>query len=75
MNRELAKELSVIKDRINNIERMLDMQSHNMHKESTDSISETDSTVVDLEIGSAESESAIVDLEIAVAELKQQIGG
>lgn len=75
MDRETARIVGELKDRMNGIERKLDSYTNMVYNESKESISETQTAIVDLEIDSAESESAIVDLEIAVEELKQQIGG
>lgn len=75
MDRETARIVGELKDRMNGIERKLDSYTNMVYNESKESISETQTAIVDLEINSAESESAIVDLEIAVEELKQQIGG
>lgn len=76
----ILQAIKELKDRMNAVELKLSQYIDGVHKESTESISETESTIVDLEIQNAdfensmsEAESTIVDIEIEVAELKNII--
>lgn len=47
---EFIREIKIITDRMNNIEKMMNEYVNNVHQTSTDSIVSSESTIIDLEI-------------------------